>query len=282
MSFLEQAKKPQPKPPLLTIVGTPGTGKTTLGALFPSPVFIQAEDAETVFENWDDDVQPTLLSPIPKPTGDGAGNLKSSARDTLMAQMRELATADHGFKTLVVDAVTSLNTKFESELALRDGVDSVADAAGGFHKGYDVVAQWHSDFLYACEVLRARKGMAVVLLAHAGIEKVKNRPDEASEYTVYSIDMYRKSAQRYISNSDAVIYITKEEFIQGAETNRKGQTTKFGRVMQTGERVLITSGDGKVGYVAAKNRYNMPVEIPAPLGENPLLQYIKHFNKNEG
>jgi hypothetical protein len=76
-----------------------------------------------------------------------------------------------------------------------------------------------------------------------------------------------------------VVYIKKEEFITGAETNRKGQTTKYGRNMQTGQRVLITSSDGLVGYVDAKNRYGMPNEIPLAMGENPLLQYIKHFNQ---
>ena len=91
--------------------------------------------------------------------------------------------------------------------------------------------------------------------------------------------MHRKSAQVYVANSDAVIYIKQEEFITGAETNRKGQTTKYGRSMQTGQRVLVTSGDGLIGYVDAKNRYGMDNEIPLNLGENPILQYIKHFNK---
>ena len=279
MSFLEQAKKPKSEAPIITIVGSPGVGKTSMAGLFPNPIFIQAEDAGTVFENWDEDVQPTLLPVLPKSAKDAAGNMTVSTKDTLLAQMRELATVEHDFKTLVVDSITALNVKFESEIAMRDSVGNVADAAGGYHKGYIEVAQWHSDFVYACDILRKRKGMAVVLLAHVGVHKVKNRPDEAAEYTVYSLDMHRASAERYISNSDAVLYIKKEEFVSGTETNRKGQVTKYGRAMQTGERVLITSGDGLTGFVSAKNRYQMPVEIPLPLGQNPVLQYIKHFNQ---
>jgi hypothetical protein len=121
--------------------------------------------------------------------------------------------------------------------------------------------------------------MAIVFLAHTGVQKVKNRPDEGSEYTVFGLDMHTASSQQYISNSDMVAYIKKEEFIQGAESNRKGQPTKFGRALQTGERVLITSGDGKIGYVAAKTRYPMPVELPLPMGENPLLAHIPFFNR---
>lgn len=274
MSYLDQGKKAQPKPPIITIVASPGAGKSSLAALFPNPVFIQGEDASTVFENWDEDVQPLLLPVIPNAQKD-----RVSSKAVVMDQLRELATAEHDFKTVVIDTITNLNIKFEKEIAIRDDVTNVADASGGYHKGYLEVASWHSDLIYACEVLRARKGMAIVFLAHSGVEKIKNRPDEASEYAVYGIDMYKKSAQLYTSQSDAVFYIKKEEYIQGTQTNKKGQTTKYGRAMQTGDRVLITSGDGLVGYVSAKNRYGMPVEIPLPQGENPILQHIKFFNK---
>ena len=281
MSFLAKATKPgaNPAPPIVTVVGSPGTGKTSFAGMFPGALFIQAENAGTVFETWAQDVQPTMLPVLPKAAKDEAGNITQSPYKVLMDQLREVATADHEFKTLVIDSVTALSRKLETEIALTDDVATVADAAGGFHKGYTQLAGMHAEIIYACETIRKRKNMAVVFLAHAGIVKVKNRPDEGAEYTVYSLDMHKDSAQAYISNSDAVLYIKKEEFIQGAESNRKGQTTKFGRAMQTGERVLITSGDGLVGYVAAKSRYPMPVEIPLPQGENPLLQYIPFFSQ---
>lgn len=277
MSYLQQAKKPVSSPPIITVVGSPGTGKTSFAGTFPNSIFVQAEDASAVFEGWEEDVQPVLLPTLPKAAVDKAGNLTSSTRGVLMDQLRELATAEHDFKTLVVDSVTALNVMLENEIAIRDGVGNVADAAGGYHKAYIEVAQWHADFMYACQVLAKRKNMAIVFLAHSGVQKIKNSPEEASEYTVYSLDMHQKSAAVYINNSDAVFYIKKEEFVTGGERNKKGQTTKYGRVMQTGERKLITTGDGLTGYVAAKSRYNMPAELDLPLGENPILQYIKHF-----
>lgn len=282
MSFLDQAKKPAatPKPPIITVIGSPGAGKTSFAGTFPSPIFIQAEDAGTVFESWDESVQPTMLPILPKsePTTKGVpGKPKVSTFDTLMAQLRELATAEHNFKTLIVDSTTALNLKFEHELCVTDAVSNVADAAGGYHKGYIVVASRHAEFVAALEILRNRKGMAIVLLGHSGVQKIKNSPDQGSEYTVHSLDMHKDSAAVYINNSDAVIYIKKEELVTGSETNRKGQTTKFGRAMQTGERVLITSGDGLLGYVSAKSRYPTPSEIPLPLGRNPLLEYIPYY-----
>ncbi|HEY4714874.1 MAG TPA: ATP-binding protein [Aquirhabdus sp.] len=274
MSFLAQATKPSNKPPMITIVGSAGVGKTTLGASFPAPIFIQAEDGASVFESWDEDEKPTFLPALPKPTK----GKTASTKDTLMAQLRELVTAEHDFKTLIVDSITSLNVMLEGEIAQRDGVGNVADASGGFHKGYLEVAQWHADFISACDILRKMRGMSIVFLAHTGIEKVKNSPSETTEYAVYGIDMHKKAASLYVSQSDAVLYVKKEEFITGGATDKKGNTTKAGRVMQTGDRKIITSGDGLVGYVSAKNRYNMPSEIDLEAGENPILQYIKFFN----
>lgn len=277
MSFLAKAAKPKSKPPMITIVGTPGAGKTTLGAMFPNALLVMSEDGASVFESWDDDAKPSVLPRLPKASKDEVGNLRST-RETLLSIMDELISTDHGFTTLVVDSITSLDMLFGHEIALRDGVNTVADASGGFHKGYAEVASWHAEFVYKCEQLRAVKRMGIVFLAHTGIKKIRNRPDAAADYSVFSMDMDNHAMSIYTSQCDAVLYLVKEEFIQGSETNRKGQTTKLGRLVQTGERKLITTGDGQVGYINAKNRYNMPAEIPVEHGSNPILQYVKFYN----
>lgn len=277
MSHLARAAKPKTKPPMITIVGTPGTGKTTLGAMFPNALMVMSEDGASVFDSWDEEAKPSVLPRLPKASKDEVGNLKST-RETLLSIMDELITTDHGFTSLVVDSITSLDMLFGHEIALRDGVNTVADASGGFHKGYAEVASWHAEFVYKCEQLRAVKRMGIVFLAHTGIKKIRNRPDAAADYSVFSMDMDNQALSIYTSQCDAVLYLVKEEFIQGSETNRKGQTTKLGRLVQTGERKLITTGDGQVGYINAKNRYNMPAEIPVEHGSNPVLQYVKFYN----
>jgi hypothetical protein len=277
MSHLARAAKPKTKPPMITIVGTPGTGKTTLGAMFPNALMVMSEDGASVFDSWDEESKPSVLPRLPKASKDEVGNLRST-RETLLSIMDELISTDHEFTTLVVDSITSLDMLFGHEIALRDGVNTVADASGGFHKGYAEVASWHAEFVYKCEQLRAVKRMGIVFLAHTGIKKIRNRPDAAADYSVFSMDMDNQALSIYTSQCDAVLYLVKEEFIQGSETNRKGQTTKLGRLVQTGERKLITTGDGQVGYINAKNRYNMPAEIPVEHGSNPILQYVKFYN----
>jgi hypothetical protein len=275
MSFLAKAKKPEAKPPMITLVGLPGTGKTTLGALFPGAIVIQSEDGAAVFENWDDDAKPALMPRLPKATAE------RSTRTVLMQMVQELIDEDHDYRTLVVDSITTLDMLFGHEIALRDGVNTVADASGGFHKGFAEIAQWHAEFVYKCEQLRATKKMGIVFLAHSGIKKIRNRPDSASDYSVFSIGMDSQSSSVYTSQSDAVLYLRKDEFVQGAASNSKGQTTKFGRLIQSGDRKLVTTGDGHVGYIDAKNRYGMPSEIDVPHGENPIIPFIRFYNTEQ-
>lgn len=80
MSFLAKAKKPgaNPAPPMITVVSSPGAGKTSFAGMFPQALFIQAESAGTVFEMWADDVQPSMLPELPKSSKDEAGNVRGS------------------------------------------------------------------------------------------------------------------------------------------------------------------------------------------------------------
>ena len=278
---LNELKKPEPQPPIITIVGTPGVGKTSLGALFPSPIFIQAEEGSTVFDAWDDDVKPVMFPVLPRAKIKNQPEHKRvSTKDSILSQLRDLLTQEHEFKTLVIDSVTSLHALFCHEVCEIYGTDNVADAAGGFHKGYLVVAEMHGEIKAACDILRKKKGMTVIFLAHCGIKKMKNRPD-ADEYTVYTLDMHEASIAQYTNLVDAVLYLRNEEFVTGQQSDRKGNITKFGRIMQTGQRVLVTSGDGRVGFVNAKNRYQLDAEIQVDEGENPLLDLIPYFVKRK-
>ncbi|MGN6704393.1 MAG: AAA family ATPase [Burkholderiaceae bacterium] len=275
---LSTLQKPLAKPPQLTIVGTPGAGKSTLAALFPAPVIVQAEESTGVFDSWPEDAQPFLLPQLPRARVSRDGKLLST-KAVLLDQLRALAEQEHDFQTVILDTVTTLHAMFEHEVCAQYDVDNIAEAAGGYGKGYLAVREMHADVKNAFDVLRSRKGMTVIFLAHAGIKKMKNRPD-ADEYSVYSLDMHDASIPSYTNLVDGVLYIRQEEFIKGAETDKKtGRQTKLGRIAQTGNRILVTSGDGKVGYVNAKNRFSLDSEIPLPHGTNPLLDLIPYFTK---
>ena len=264
-------QKPVSKSPVITIVASPGVGKTTLAGLFPKPVFMQSENASTVFEGWEEESQPLMMPRLPRSVKD-----KVSTLATALEQIRWLITNEHDRETLVIDSVSTLNEMFEHELCVKYDVDNVADAAGGFHKGFIAVAEMHGQIRSACEVLRDRKNMTIVFLSHLGIQKIKSSP-ETDEYSVYTLAMGDKSTPHYVNHADVVAYIKKDQYVTGKETNKKGQVTKYGKITDTGDRQLITSSDGRVGYINAKTRYPIPPELKLDQGENPFLQYVPFF-----
>src|SRR5690625_1571536 len=167
MSRLAQATKAAPQAPVITIVGFPGVGKSTLGATFPNPIFVQAENATSVFETLPEDRQPAFFPELPAPSA--KRNVRPS--EVLLSDLRELVTAEHDYKTVVIDAVTTLNMLFEQEVIEfdpSDAANNIGEAAGGYGKGYLAVAALHAKVRNACEHLR-RRGITVVFLAHSGI-----------------------------------------------------------------------------------------------------------------
>lgn len=263
-------QKPVPEAPMLTIAATAGAGKTSLAALFPKPAFIMAENGAAVFDEWDDDVKPLVFPPLDT----------ENPMESLVRQLRWFYSnigKDHDRETLVIDSNTRLDKMFQHEVCVQDNVDNIGAARGGFNKGFGAVAEMHAKVISICEAIK-KKGITVIFLSHTKIFKMKNRPD-SEDYAIFTIDMHEDSRSHYINNCDGVFFIGKKEFVSGAESNRKGQTVKFGRLVQTGERELITETDGKMGFPDAKTRWSMDSVIDLPKGENPLLTLIPFFNK---
>lgn len=263
-------QKPVPEAPMLTIAATPGAGKTSLAALFPKPAFILAEDGTAVFDEWDDDVKPLVFPQLDS----------EKTMDSLLDQLRwfyKNIGKDHDRETLIIDTITKLDKMFQHEVCSQDNVDNIGAARGGFNKGFGAVAEMHAKVISICEAIK-KKGITVIFLSHTRAVKMKNRPD-SEDYVIFTLDMHEDSRSHYIGNSDSLYFIGKREFVSGGESDKKGRTIKFGRLVQTGERELITETDGKMGYPEAKTRWSMDSVIDLPKGENPLLTLIPFFNK---
>ena len=104
MSLLSTISKPDDRPVIATITGDAGTGKTTLGATFPKPIFIRIEDG---------------LQAVPSKIRPDAFPVVSKV-DQLWEQLTTLIKEGHDYKTVVIDSVTQLETLFGEHVIEQD------------------------------------------------------------------------------------------------------------------------------------------------------------------
>lgn len=247
MSLLTTISRPKSRPPIITIAGDAGTGKTSLAASFPKPIVIRVEDG---------------LGSIPYDKRPDAFPLIQHA-DDVFEQVKTLLNEDHDYQTLVVDAVTTLDPIFTASILEKDGrAKTLATALGGYGAGYQALASLHSRLRKGVGFLNERKGMAIVFVAHADLENM--RLPDVDDYSRYSLRMNAKSLPPYIDEVDLVGFVRLAAVVRGDEGERK-------KVISNGDRELICHA---TAASIAKNRFGIKEVIELPEGENPLIDLI--------
>jgi len=247
MSVLGTISKPADRPPIITICGDAGTGKTSLAATFPNPIFIRAEDG--------------LQSIEPDKRPDAFPVLKDSA--ALWDQLMALLNEDHSYSTLVIDSVSKLEEIFIREILETDQrAKGINQALGGYGNGPAAVAAQHGRVRKAAGLLNERKAMAVVFIAHADIETM--RPPDMDDYTRHSLRMMPKSLPHYVDDVDLVGFVRLASALRGGEDERK-------KVISDGSRELIAMATASS---VSKNRYGITQALPFNIGSNPLADAL--------
>lgn len=247
MSLISQIKKPEARPPIITIGGNAGTGKSSLAATFPKPVFLRAEDGVGRISR-------EVETPDAFPAARNA--------DDVFEQLLALLNEDHDYKTLVVDSVTALDVLFTDKIVKESGKNNIAQAYGGHGAGYNALVNMHGRVRKAAGLLNERKGMTVIFIAHADLEDVK-LPD-VEDYARYTIAMYRKAKTHYVDNVDFVGYVRLKAFLSGDDGERK-------RVRDTGDRELVCHA---TAASVSKNGYGITEPLDFEEGANPLAPYL--------
>ncbi len=224
-------RKVERKSDRILLVGTEGVGKTTFAAEAPNPVFLCAEDG----------IPPMLgeVSRFPTP---------ESLTDVLDA-IRALIKEDHDRTTLVVDTIDWLEPLIWRELCTRNSWADIE--APGYGKGFTAAAEEWRKFLGACDALRQRKGMEIILLAHASIRTFQN--PAGGDYARYECKLNKSAAALVKEWADVNLFAIHEEFVQV----KAGKETRKG--VSTGRRVIHTE---RTAAWDAKNRYALPAELP--------------------
>lgn len=235
----------QTRPLFFTIVADGGMGKTTLGSLFPNPVFIRTEDGTQAIAKRQD----VALFPVAKTSSE------------VIDAINLLATTDHGFKSVVIDSITRLNIMVEAEVLASDPrAKGLNQAHGGYGNAYDMVGKYHLTLREACTAL-VERGMNVIFLAHASTETID--PPDGDPYTRYSIPMHKKALPHYTNDVDCVAYIKMRTFTSGDGEKKKATTT--------GERIITAY---PTPSHVSKNRLGITSDIIFTEGVNPFAEYL--------
>lgn len=226
----------EPTPDRILLVGTEGVGKTTFAADAPNPIFICAEDG------------------LPPVLGEVARFPSPESLSDVMDALRTLVLEQHEFQTVVIDTVDWLEPLIWNELCARNSWKDIE--APGYGKGYVAAAEEWRKLLGALDVVRARKGMEVILLAHAAIKLFQN--PAGGDYSRYECKLNKNAASLLREWTDVNLFAIHEEFAQvkGGKETRKG--------VSTGRRVLHTE---RAAAWDAKNRYGLPPELPLNYGD---------------
>jgi hypothetical protein len=226
------------KPPRILLYGIEGIGKSTLGSQAPQPIFVQTEDG---------------LDEI-----DCARFPLATTYSEVLTALTELRTEQHEYESVVVDSLDWLERLIWDRVCQDSGVQSIEKADGGFAKGYTHALTFWREIVDHLNRLRNERGMVIVLIAHAKVEKFED--PESSPYDRYSPRLHKHAAALISEWCDAVLFATRKFRTQTEDTgfNRK-RTIAHALGKDGGERVLRCVGGPSC---IAKNRYGIVGEVP--------------------
>lgn len=231
-----ETKKTNPnKPVRIMIYGVEGTGKSTFGAKSEKPIFISAEGGNDQLT----DAEGHQLNEM----------LNVDTWDGMRAAVQSLIKEQHDYKTLVVDSADWIESLAHVKIIGASGKDIIR-CNGGYGSGYRESQNLHKSLIDDLSILREKKGMNIVVTAHAHVKDVKD-PSANADYQSFEIKCHEFVSALWREWVDGLFFVRFATFLKSDDSSKA-------RAFGDGSRVIYTV---KQPAFQAKNRYEMPAEI---------------------
>ena len=241
------------KPPITTLHGIPGVGKSTFSSMSPNPVFLCTEDGMGLI-----DVPSLDLTR-------GTNGEFHLAFDQVMLALEEIYTGGDEFQTVIVDSMTALEPMIHAKACADGKWNTLSDA--GYGKGIVAADLLWKRFFDGVRALRDDKGKFVVLIAHSRVVRFEN-PETDTGYDRYEIKLHKNAAASLMELSDNVFFCN---YRVAAVKTDAGFGKKLTRGVGRGQRLFYTQ---EMPAFLAKNRYSLPNSLDMDMGYGGLLDII--------
>lgn len=212
------------------IYGPEGVGKSTFASSWPSPVFLDVEGGTKQLDV-------ARIEPI-------------TTADELRRAVAQLATEDHDFRTVVVDTADWLERKITDDVCRKGKVENIEGF--GYGKGYTILAESIAGFLRSLDDLQAKRGMHVVLLAHATTKRCDPPTESGQPFDRYELKCTKQVSPLLKEWADLLLFLNfKTTVVEGQSGKSKGLGGR--------ERCMYTTHHAAYD---AKNRFGLPDELP--------------------
>jgi len=243
------------KPEKLVIEGETGAGKTTFACSAHTkkePVFVINSDdgGENVFHKTGINLIHDCI-----PTGDIKEN--ADKWDSVMEALRELASENTGVKRVIIDSVDKLELLAQSKVCVDHSIKAPEDL--GYGKAYVYASSYIQKFLSGLNYLRDTQNIQPILICHTQIRTI-NKPT-MEPYDSFILKLHKSNSANITEWADVILFVAFETIVKKIDS---GFNRKDSRAIQSGNRFLYTSGSMGVD---AKNRFDLPPEIPADWNE---------------
>ena len=173
----------------VVVYGPEGLGKSTLGAEFPSAVFIDVENG----------TKQLPVARLPRP----------SSWSMLMDEVREARDGNVPCSTLVVDTADAAEALCIAHLCAKNGWDGIEGISYG--KGYTYLAEEFGRLLdLLTEVVE--HGTNVLVISHAIMRKFE-RPDESGAFDRFELKLSKKVAPMVKEWADMVLFCDYKTYV---------------------------------------------------------------------